>query len=59
MTINTLRVVKAQVVGLNVNIWEREEFLRAEEQLLITVRTLIHLSWRQFGRWTLFTAKAV
>lgn len=28
-------------------------------QLLITAQERIHLSWRQFGRWTLFTPKAV
>lgn len=35
------------------------ENLSAEMQLLITTQALIHLLWWQFGRWTLFTAKAV
>lgn len=30
-----------------------------QTQLLITAPALIHLSRRQFGRWTLFTAEAV
>lgn len=46
-------------VGLNVNMWKSREKASAEMQLLITVQALIHLSWRQFGRWTLFTAKVV
>lgn len=56
---STLNVGKALrwAVGLNVQEWE--ESLSAEMQLLIKVQALIHLPWRQFGRWTLFTAKAV
>lgn len=51
--------LKLGAVGLNVNMWEKRESLSAEMQLLITAWALIHLSWRQFGRWTLFTAKVV
>ncbi len=45
--------------GLLWNIWDWGESLSAGTQLLIKVRALIHLSCRQLGRWTLFTAKAV
>lgn len=33
-------------------------YIKSSPQLLITPPALIHLSCRQFGRWTLFTAEA-
>lgn len=63
-----IKLVKTVAAGraLSLDSAGRGPTLRAGEprragqtQLLITAPALIHLSRRQFGRWTLFTAEAV